>query len=47
VSAQVEKLDHIEPGRIAVLLRDATQKNTVLSAARGGSLQLFGVTVTL
>lgn len=44
---QVEKLDHIEPGRVAVTVRDAAQRSIVQAAARAGSLQLLGVTVTL
>ena len=44
---QVEKLDDIEPGRILVTLRDAAQLRIVQAAARDGSLQVLGVTVTL
>ena len=44
---QVEKLDYIEPGRVSVTLRDAAQLRMVQAAARDGSLQVLGVTVTL
>ena len=42
---KVVKLE--QPGEIVVTLGDAAQLQTVTAAAGAGSLQLFGVTVTL